>query len=114
MTGQSILFKVLNYDRAEGIFTASRKEALEQAAAITLKKIEPGDTIVAVVNQVNHTQVRAYMGGIEVKIPVEDISYGWVDNLLEKVKIGDHLSVKVMEIDKEKAKVKVSAKEWEH
>ncbi|MCI2257205.1 S1 RNA-binding domain-containing protein [Domibacillus sp. PGB-M46] len=113
MTGQAVLFKVLNYDRDASIFTASRKAAVEQAASITLKRIEPGDTIVAVVSHVNQTQVRADIGGIEVRIPIEDISYGWIDNLTDKVKLGDHLSVKVMEIDKENAKVKVSAKEAE-
>jgi small subunit ribosomal protein S1 len=111
MTGQSILFKVLNYDRAEGIFTASRKAALEQVAAITLKKIEVDQVIIAVVRHVSQTLVRADIGGIEVKMPVEDISYGWIDDLTEKVKIGDHLKVKVQEIDKEHQKVKVSAKE---
>ena len=52
MTGQSVAFKVLNYDRDAGVFTASRQAALEQMAAITLKKIEEGDVIVAVVRQV--------------------------------------------------------------
>jgi small subunit ribosomal protein S1 len=109
--GKSILFKVLNYDRAEGIFTASREAALEQVAAITLKKIEVDQVIIAVVRHVSQTLVRADIGGIEVKMPVEDISYGWIDDLTEKVKIGNHLKVKVQEIDKEHQKVKVSAKE---
>lgn len=111
MTGQPVLFKVLNYDRDAGIFTASRTAAIEQAAAITLKRIEPGHIITAVVNHVNQTQVRADIGGIEVKIPIEDISYGWIDRLPEQVKPGDHMKVKVLSIDEEQAKVKVSAKE---
>lgn len=111
MTGQSVLFKVLNYDRAAGIFTASRKAAIEQAASITLKKIETDHIIIAVVSHVNQTQVRADIGGIEVRIPIEEMSYGWIDDLTEKVKPGDHLKVKVMAIDEENTKVKVSVKE---
>lgn len=111
MTGQTVLFKVLNYDREEGIFTASRKAAIEQAAAITIKKIDVGQIIVAVVNHVNQTQVRADIGGIEVKIPIEEMSYGWIDDLMDKVKVGDHLKVKVKDIDQESQHVKVSPKE---
>ena len=50
------------------------------------------------------------LGGIEVKIPLEEIRYGWIDDLTEEVKQGDHLKVKVLEIDKEEKKVTVSAK----
>jgi len=110
MTGQTVAFKVLNYDREAGVFTASRLAALEQMAEITLKKIEEGDIIIAVVRHVGSSLVRADIGGIEVKIPIEEISYGWIDDLTEVVKVGDHLKVKVLEIDKENKKVKVSAK----
>lgn len=110
MTGQNIAFKVLNYDREAGIFTASRKQAIEQMAGITLKKIGEGQVIFAVARQVTQTFVRADIGGIEVRIPIEDISYGWIDDLTEKVKVGDHLKVMVLEIDEENQKVQVSAK----
>ena len=45
-----------------------------------------------------------------MKIPLEEIRYGWIDDLTEEVKQGDHLKVKVLEIDKEEKKVTVSAK----
>ena len=54
--------------------------------------------------------VRADIGGIEIKIPIEDMSHGWIDDLVEDVKVGDHLKVKVLEIDEENKKAKVSAK----
>lgn len=111
VVGQSIAFKVLNYDREAGIFTASRTAALEKMAEVTLKKIKEGDTIIAVVRHVSPILVRADIGGIEVKIPIEEISHGWIDDLTEEVKVGDHLKVKVLEIDAENKKVKVSAKE---
>ena len=52
----------------------------------------------------------ADIGGIEVKIPLEEIKYSWIDDLTEEVKQGDHLKVKVLEIDNEEKKVLVSAK----
>jgi len=110
MTGQSVAFKVLNYDREAEVFTGSRMAALEHMASITLKKIDVDDEIIAVVRSVSPSLVRADIGGIEVKIPLEEIKYGWIDDLTEEVKKGDHLKVKVLEIDKEEKKVVVSAK----
>ncbi|WP_040759581.1 S1 RNA-binding domain-containing protein [Sporosarcina newyorkensis] len=110
MTGQSVAFKVLNYDREAEVFSGSRMAALEQMASITLKKIDVDDEIIAVVRSVSPSLVRADIGGIEVKLPLEEIKYGWIDDLTEEVKQGDHLKVKVLEIDKEEKKVVVSAK----
>lgn len=110
MTGQSVAFKVLNYDREAEVFTGSRIAALEHMASITLKKIDVDDEIIAVVRSVSPSLVRADIGGIEVKISLEEIKYGWIDDLTEEVNQGDHLKVKVLEIDKEEKKVVVSAK----
>ncbi|MEN1969673.1 S1 RNA-binding domain-containing protein [Lentibacillus sp. N15] len=110
MTGKKVAFKVLSYDRENDIFVGSRTAALEQMATITLNRIEEGDTIVAVVSNVSPNLIRADIGGIEVKIPIDDVRYGWIDDLTEEIKAGDHFHVKVMEIDAEEKKVKVSAK----
>ena len=80
------------------MFTGSRTAALDYMAAITLKKIDVDDEIIAVVRNVSPSLVRADIGGIEVKIPLEEIRYGWIDDLTEEVKQGDHLKVKVLEI----------------
>ncbi|MFD1363129.1 S1 RNA-binding domain-containing protein [Lentibacillus salinarum] len=111
LTGKDVAFKVLNYDREAGVFTASRAQALEQMAAITWEKLEKDAIIMAVARTVSPNLVRADIGGIEVKIPVEQIRYGWIDDLTEEVKPGDHFKVKVTELDKENEKVSVSAKD---
>jgi ribosomal protein S1 len=50
------------------------------------------------------------IGGINVKIPVNEVDHGWIDDLLERYKVGEHIKVKVMELDKENERVVVSAK----
>lgn len=112
MTGRKVAFKVLEYieDGDRQIFMASRSAALKEMAEITLRKIKVGDGIMAVVRSVSPSLVRADIGGIEVKIPLEQIRYGWVDDLEEEVNTGDHMLVKVLEIDTEKQEVKVSPK----
>lgn len=110
MTGQPVLFKIVKYDKDNNIFVASRKKAQEQIAEITLKKINIGDVIPCVVKLVSSTLVVGDIGGIQVRIPVEEMGYGWVDDLHDIVKVGHHLKVKVISIDKDNKKVKVSAK----
>ncbi len=89
----------------------------EHMAAITLKKIDVDDEIIAVVRNVSPSLVRADIGGIEVKIPLEEIRYGWVDDLTEEVKQGDHLKfqnvkkgdcvlVRVLETDAQKEQIR--------
>ncbi|MBM7716033.1 S1 RNA-binding domain-containing protein [Heyndrickxia sporothermodurans] len=112
LTGKKVAFKVLEYieDAEKQIFMASRTAALEEMAEITLRRIKTGDEIVAVVRTVSPNLVRADIGGIEVRLPLDQIRYGWIDDLTEEVKPGDHLRVKVLDIDTEKKEVRVSAK----
>ncbi len=112
MTGKPSVFKVLEYVEEEDkrIFMASRTDALKEMAAITLRRIKVNDEILAVVRNVSPTLVRADIGGIEVRIPLTEMKYGWIDDLTEHVKIGDHLKVKVTAIDEAEQKVTVSAK----
>ena len=42
------------------------------------------DEIIVVVRSVSPSLVRADIGGIEVKIPLEEIRYGWIDDLTER------------------------------
>lgn len=110
MSGQALAFKVLNIDKDNDIFIGSRLKALEHMAEITLRRISVGDFIYCVARNVSPSVIRADIGGIEVKIPIEDVSYGWIDDLQDMVRVGDHMKVQVLEIDKDSRKVKVSAK----
>ncbi|WP_436756535.1 hypothetical protein, partial [Streptomyces sp. URMC 124] len=53
------------------------------------------------------------IGGITTELPVQEYGYGWVDDLRVEVSAGDHLKVKVVELDKENKIVKVSKKATE-
>lgn len=112
MTGRKVAFKVIEYieDGDRQLFIASRTAALNEMAEITLRKIKEGDAIHAVVRSVSPTLIRADIGGIEVKIPLDQVRYGWIDDLTEEVRPGDHMMVKVISIDIEKKHVTVSPK----
>jgi small subunit ribosomal protein S1 len=110
LTGKKIAYKVLNFDKEAGIFVASRKQAKEQMAEITLRKIDEGYNIYCVIREVEPGHVVGDIGGIDVHIPVFELTYGWVEDLRDRYEPGEAIEVQVMKIDKEKQEVKVSAK----
>ncbi|WP_374723583.1 S1 RNA-binding domain-containing protein [Calidifontibacillus erzurumensis] len=110
-TGKKVAFKVIGLDAEAGVFIGSRKAAIEHMANVTWAKLEKGKEVIAVVRRVGRNRLIVDIGGIEAKINVADYDYGWIEDLREHVKVGQHLKVKVTELDKEKKIVKVSRKE---
>lgn len=111
LVGTKVAFKVLNYDRENNLFTASRKAALEHMANVTWSRVEEGQILMSVVRDVMPWGIKVDIGGVQVEIPIDEVDYGWIDDMHEKVKVGDHLRVKVTELDKENKTIKVSAKQ---
>lgn len=110
LIGQDVAFRVTHFDRENDLFVGNRKAALEIMQKNTLSKVEPGDVIIAVVKEVTPYGVSVDVGGILSEIPIGEVDHGWIDDLREKVHVGDAIKVKVLEIDRENAKIRVSAK----
>lgn len=110
MIGEPIAFKVITYDRDGDTFIASRKEAIEHMEGMTWKRLELDAIITAVVRNVDYKSLKIDIGGIQVDLPVQEYSYGWVEDLREVVQTGDHFKVKVIELDSESKTITVSKK----
>lgn len=108
--GEKIAFMVIAIDKEHGFFVGSRTAALEEMKNITIKKIEKDDDIMAVVRRVFNSALFVDIGGIELRIPTSQVSYGWIDSLHDYYKVGDHLKVRVTKVDKKKKEVEVSIK----
>ncbi len=108
LVGRQIAFKIENYDRDGDTFIGSRKAALEHMENATWKRLEQDAVITAVVQSVERKSLRVDIGGISVPIPVEEMGYGWFDDLRDSFAAGDHIKVKVTELDKEAKIVKLS------
>ncbi|WP_255298418.1 S1 RNA-binding domain-containing protein [Brevibacillus dissolubilis] len=110
LMGEMLAFKVTSFDREGDVFTASRLLALEHMASLTWQRIEEGQVADAVVRSVHRKRLRVDIGGILVTLPVEEVDYGWIDDLGDSFAVGDHLKVKITHVRKEKQEIKVSAK----
>jgi len=113
MIGEPVAFKIVSYDRDGDTFVASRQAAIEHMAGLTWKRLEPDAVILGVVRRVERKSLVLDIGGVRVELPVQEFSHGWIDDLREVVRPGDHFRVKVVELDRENKKVSVSKKALE-
>jgi small subunit ribosomal protein S1 len=110
LIGEKIVFIVVAIDKENGFFVGSRKTAIDEMKNLTLKKIEVGDDVMAVIRRVYNSTLHVDIGGIECRIPTSEVSYGWIDSLHDFYKAGDHTKVRITKIDKKKKEVEVSMK----
>ncbi|HWO74722.1 MAG TPA: 30S ribosomal protein S1 [Bacillus sp. (in: firmicutes)] len=118
LVGKKIAFKVTTLLRDEEQFVASRKAAIEQMSEATWKRLELGMVVIAVVRDVRSKKIQLELGGVTTNLEADEYDYKFIEDLRDIVKVGDHMRVKVISLDKEKRQVKVSAKalkqnEWD-
>ncbi|MCR3758465.1 S1 RNA-binding domain-containing protein [Clostridium felsineum] len=111
MIGAEIDFIVKEIDERNKIAAASRTEAMELRKSLELKKHKVGDKISVRVTSVGRENCRVDCYGIETKVPINEIDYGYIDDISKFVKIGTKLQAVIKELDLEKDKIKVSIKE---
>lgn len=102
--GKEVAFTIENYDREAEVFTGSRIRAMEQLAEMTLERLEEGDVTPFVITGVRPNGLFGDIGGIQAFIPIHEIRYGWVDNLYDEYKEGEHLLVEVQRISLKEGK----------
>jgi ribosomal protein S1 len=113
IVGQIIAFTVRDIDEEKQTFEASRKEALERMAALTWKTVEPGQVRVACVRAVTRYRAIVDVGGVTVPIPAKEVSYYWVEDVRDYLKIEDTLDILVTEVDRDNRKMVVSLRAME-
>lgn len=109
--GSELKFIVLEADKLTNTVVASRKKAMELIQRIQLKKYEQGDKVYAKIISVYPKFLLVECLGIDVKLKVEDIEYGYVDNLNNLYQVGDKIKVVIKEIDADKKNIRISHKE---
>jgi small subunit ribosomal protein S1 len=113
--GKDFLFKVVKLNKKEKNGTVSRRILLEEEKQEKLKKLlgslEVGQIVKGVVTSIMDYGAFVDLGGLEGLVHKDNISYGRVNHPKEKLRKGDEIEVKVLEIDKEKAKISLGIKQ---
>ena len=112
--GQKITAKILELDRQRNNVVLSRRALLEQSQKGTqtdfLENLAIGEVRTGRVSSVVAFGAFVDLGGMDGLIHVSELSWKHVDNPSEVVKIGDEVSVKVLEIDRERDRISLSLK----
>lgn len=115
MVGQTFDFKVLKFNRKRSNIVLSRRVLLEEAResqrAETLQAIYEGKVIEGSIKNITEYGVFVDLGGVDGLLHITDISWGRVKHPSEIFNVGDHITVKVLNLDVEKERVSLGMKQ---
>lgn len=111
MIGSELRFVILKIDRLTNKAVGSRIKALERMRKNQLKKYKKDENVFARIISVYPKVIDIECLGVDLRLKVEDLEYGYVTSLIGMYQVGDKIKVKIKEIDFEKEILKVSHKE---
>ncbi|MBN2345450.1 MAG: S1 RNA-binding domain-containing protein [Candidatus Aminicenantes bacterium] len=115
MLGKDFSFKVVKLNKKEKSGTVSRRILLEEEKLDKQKKLleslEAGQVVKGVVTSIVDYGAFVDLGGMEGLVHKDNISYGRINHPREKLRKGDEIEVKVLDIDKEKGKISLGIKQ---
>jgi small subunit ribosomal protein S1 len=113
--GQEIEAKIIKFSRRRNNIVLSRKaltdEVVSQQKAETLNHIDIGYVVEGTIKNLTEYGAFVDIGGIDGLLHVTDMSWGRLHNPAEQFKVGDHIQVKVLKLDREKEKVSLGYKQ---
>lgn len=109
MLGCEIDFIIKGLDSKERSIVASRKDAMLKKRQIFYfdqdisgtPKVYPDRVVQARIISVAEKVVRVEIFGVETSIPARDLSYDWMGNAKEHFHVGEHVLVRIQEINGE-------------
>ncbi|MEP6788623.1 MAG: S1 RNA-binding domain-containing protein [Acidobacteriota bacterium] len=113
--GQDIEAKIIKFSRRRNNIVLSRKvltdEVVNEQKAETLAKIEIGYIVDGTIKNLTEYGAFVDIGGIDGLLHVTDMSWGRIHHPADHFKVGDHIQVKVLKLDREKEKVSLGYKQ---
>jgi len=113
--GQDIEAKIIKFSRRRNNIVLSRKvitdEVVNAQKAETMSKIDIGYIVEGTIKNLTEYGAFVDIGGIDGLLHVTDMSWGRVHHPGDMFKVGDHLQVKVLKLDREKEKISLGYKQ---
>ena len=113
--GKEIEAKIVEFDRQKNNIVLSRKaymeEELSEERQEFLDDLEVGNIKEGKVSSIVNFGAFIDIGGMDGLVHVSELSWRHVENPNEVVKVGDKVSVKVLEIDNDKGRISLSMKQ---
>ena len=113
--GEEIEAKILELDRQQNNIVLSRKAHLEEEQSgerqSFLEDLEVGNIKEGKISSIVNFGAFVDIGGMDGLVHVSELSWRHVENPNEVVKVGDTVTVKVLEIDNDKERISLSIKQ---
>ena len=115
--GDEIELKILTLEMNTNNFILSNKKVYEEeitkAKDETLEKVELNMVVKGKVVRLTDFGAFVDIGGIDGLLPLSQISWKWIDNPKDVLKLNDVIDVEIIGIDKEKQRISLSLKSLE-
>ncbi|MFN0278244.1 MAG: S1 RNA-binding domain-containing protein [Pyrinomonadaceae bacterium] len=113
--GQDIEAKIIKFSRKRNNIVLSRKvitdEVVNAQKAETLSRIELGFVVEGTIKNLTEYGAFVDIGGIDGLLHVTDMSWGRIHHPADQFKVGEHMQLKVLKLDKEREKVSLGYKQ---
>jgi small subunit ribosomal protein S1 len=113
--GETITAKVIELDRARNNVVLSRRAYLEEAQAeernAFLDGLAEGEVRQGVISSVVNFGAFVDLGGMDGLVHVSELSWQHVNHPGELVKVGDEVTVKVLEVDRDRERISLSIRQ---
>ena len=93
LIGAELKFIIIESDKLTNTAVASRIKAMNRIKDMQLKKYEQGDIIYAKIISVWNKYIIVECLGLDIKLNISDLEYGYVTNLSSLYQIGDKIDV---------------------
>lgn len=115
LVGQSLDFKILKYNRRRGNIVLSRRAILEAERMTlkdkTLQTLENGAILEGIVKNITDYGLFIDLGGIDGLLHITDMSWSRVGHPSEMCQVGDNITVKVLNYNRESERVSLGLKQ---
>ena len=113
--GQDIEAQIIKFSRRRNNIVLSRKVLTDKVVNVqkaeTMDKIDVGHVIDGTIKNLTEYGAFVDIGGIDGLLHVTDMSWGRIHHPGDQFKVGDHIQVKVLKLDREKEKISLGYKQ---
>jgi small subunit ribosomal protein S1 len=113
--GKRFRFKVIKFNKKRSNIVLSRRVLLEEERKVlreeTLKHLSDGEILEGVVKNITDYGAFVDLGGIDGLLHITDISWGRINHPSEKLSVGEKITVKVLNFDRERERVSLGLKQ---
>jgi len=113
--GQTYDFKVLKINQDRKNIVVSRRELIEEQRQVKrqklLSEVQPGDVRQGTVKNITDYGAFIDLDGLDGLLHITDMSWGRISHPSEMLKIGEEISVMIIEVDRDKERVSLGLKQ---